>query len=75
MFVVAGDDDAAGAQRLEPNEETAGDEAHVDNTGDDSHSSEDLDALQVPRPSHKCHSATRVINTKPHAAILIGRRE
>ena len=52
MFVVAGDDDAAGAQRLEPNEETAGDEAHVDNTGDDSHSSEDLDALQVPRPSH-----------------------
>ena len=75
MFVVGGDDDAAGAQRLEPNNETAGDEAHVDNTGDDSHSSEDLNALQVPRPSHTCNLDTCVINTKPQSAGIIGSRE
>ena len=51
----------------EPGEQTARERADANNTGDDSDSSEDLNDFQVPRPS--------LINTKPHAAILIGRRE
>ena len=67
VFVLPDADDAAGAKRLEPGKRTARERADANNTGDDSDSSEDLNDFQVPRPS--------LINTKPHAAILIGRRE
>ena len=67
VFVLGGADDAAGAERLEPDKQIAREGADADNTGDNSDSSEDLNDFQVPRQS--------LMNTKPHAAILIGRRK
>ena len=39
VFVLGGTDDAAAAEQLEPEEQTAGEEADADNTGNDSDSS------------------------------------
>ena len=66
-FVVGDGGDAAGARSVEPAGHTGAEAANAKNTGDDSDSSADLNELQVPRKS--------LMNTKPHAAILIGRRK
>ena len=63
VFVLPDADDAAGAGRVKLAEH-AGAEG---STGNDSDSSEDLNISQVPRKS--------LMNTKPHAACLIGRRK
>ena len=66
VFVLADAHDATAVEILEPEEQTAGEEA-ADNIGNDSDSSEDLSAFQVPRQS--------LINTKRHTPTVIGRRK
>ena len=65
-FVLDDVGDVVAAQRVEPAKHAGGEEANATNTGGDNESSEDLTDVQVPRKS--------LINTKSHAAILIGRR-
>ena len=67
VFVVGDPGGAARAGSVEPGRHTGGEGANAKNTGDDSDSSADLNELQVPRK--------HLMNTTPHAAILIGRRK
>ena len=65
VFVVGDAGDAARAESVKPAGHTGGEGANAKNTGGDSDSSADLNESHVPRKS--------LMNTKPHAAILIDR--